>query len=373
MVKKDMCIFFNNVVLLLGVLIFTSLSAQFSVMTHEKTYDLDPTFIESKKNYFNCLNEEPIKNFFEPEFLRDKDKLCGAWECEEGFQAGWVDLHNGIKIPYSYIDRDSDTLLMIGPGLPVPHQMMIPYLKLFPEYDIITFDYRGQGFYASYPASIPVNQWFGYFLYKIFTIDLQVTKLGQVEVQEVLAVVEHAKTFKHYKKIFGLAQCYSASIFVQAAIQQPELFDKIILDGCWPSLPDVVRKIAQYPSLICSARDHHSWIPWLTEREWFQHGAQKLTELVVGIKFEEIAKLEELLPQLTCPLLFFQGRNDVYCSMDEFEKIFAQAPKNSLAALTDFPHGRNYLWGKELFAWLGNAFLSQGYEKTLSIIVSNSQ
>lgn len=362
--------FKTKTILLIFLIAFLPLllQAQFSVLTHDEEVIIAPKVIQQMQQQYAHLNQEPIARFFSSDFLRDKEKLCSAWDEEQNSYTGWVITQDGTSIPYTYFDRSSDKLVVVGPGLPVPQQMMIPYLKLFPHYDIITFDYRGQGFHVSHSSPVPPSKWFGRFLYQLFKFDLQITQLGLSEAQEVRAVVTQARTFKDYKKVFGVAQCYSAPIFVQAACEEPGLFDKLILDGCWPSLTSVIRKITQYPSLICTTHNPRSWAPWLTQQGWFQDFVQKLTESVAGIDLTKALSLEAMLQELEIPILFFQGREDVYCPLDAFFNIFQKSSQSRIAILTDLPHGRNYLWGKEVFAAVSNAFFEYTAQEVLDMV-----
>ncbi|MBS1988775.1 hypothetical protein JST56_07370 [Candidatus Dependentiae bacterium] len=354
--------------ILLIVFLPQLLQAQFSVLTHNQEAVIAPEVIQRMQQEYSYLNQEPTARCFSSDFLRNKEQLCAAWDQEPNSHAGRVTTDDGTSIPYTYFDRSSDKLIVVGPGLPVPQQKMISYLKLFPDYDIITFDYRGQGFHVSHPYPVQPSKWFGTLLYQLFMFDLQITKLGLAEAQEVCAVVDQARIFKDYKKVFGVAQCYSAPIFVQAAYQQPGLFDKLILDGCWPSLTSVVRKIAQYPSLTCTTHNPRSWVPWLTQQEWFQDFVQKLTGFVAGVELDKALSLEEMLQKLDTPILFFQGREDVYCSLETFYAIFQKSSQSSIAILTDLPHGRNYLWGKEVFAAVSNAFFEYTVQGVLEMV-----
>ncbi len=334
-------------------------------MQESDSFELSQEFIGRAQEKHSNLNDNAQQKYFSRDYLLNNQEVLQDIKQESGVRWGYyATTIDGIRVPYFYFDRGSNELVVVGTGFPVPMTKMVPFLKLFPDKNIVLFDYRGQGL-DNGPgwAGLYPPHWLGTLTYKLFGVDMNVTKLGRDESQDVLAVIDAIKKHKDFEKIYGVAQCYSASIFLKIAAELPDVFDKLIIDGCWPDVTSVIRKIAAYPSLTCSGIKPWSPLPCVTQQVWFQDALQKLTEIVTGVQFDKIPELTDYLAQVKIPILFFHGQDDVYCSKDVFKTIFAVSSSLSVAIITPFPHGRNYLWGKEVFKEVSNLFLDQAFEQ----------
>ncbi|MCB9493238.1 MAG: hypothetical protein H6679_03115 [Epsilonproteobacteria bacterium] len=321
----------------------------------------DGTIEAAYSNYSHLKNS----NYFEAEFITQhqhvRDSVCQKYDVE----IITADCQSN-DLECLYLKRKSNTLLVIGPGFPVPKERMISFVDLFPNYDLLFFDYRGQGGSVYKDSSwFSLAAWLGFGTKCLFGVDMAATKLGQQEHDDLYAVVEAVKQKKQYQHTYGIALCYSSYIFAKAQALKPNLFQKLILDGCWPNVASVVRKIAQYPSLVCGRQPPGSPCSWLTDAQWFQDIGQWIVESTSGADLGKFVELSEYAKHLNIPVLFWQCGDDCYCSAEQFEKIWQATKAWKMSIFTKNRHGRNHVWQRELYAYLGNYFFENALNEAL--------
>jgi len=213
-------------------------------------------------------------------------------------------------------------------------------LELFPNYDILFIDYFGQGLNHT-PSTL-----LGKLTYHLFNVDMNATKLGSSDEVDVIN-------------------------FVKAAIKESSLFEKLLIDGCWPSIKLVIKKIARDPSLICGKQPPSSPCPFITHRESFQNGACSLVEKLAHIKLSEIQSIEDKIQFLKIPILFFQSAKDCYCTEKQFENIWQSVSSDKIAILTPHFHGRNYLKDAITFQKTSHIFFEHPVQDFMSILLNS--
>jgi len=273
-----------------------------------------------------------------------------------------------FEVSGTLFDRGSDTLLVIGGGFTNERELMAPFLAMFPHYDIVLFDYRGHGFRQfnvwdtkSWPLSF--SKW-------MIGCRLRDTLLGQEEHNEVFAAIDYAKSRKPYKRIFGLGVCFSAFIFLKAASLRKNLFDKLVLDGCWLSLPLFIQKIKADPRLVFDPQHggcaHDSYF----KKPRVQDALFWILSSVFGLELHDISLLD-FLPNLNpnLSLLFFYGKNDLVVARNEFETLWDAAHVYEKTALvTSNPHVRNHWKQKELYAQACNLFFEETHKRFIELL-----
>ncbi|MFA5074524.1 MAG: alpha/beta hydrolase [Candidatus Babeliales bacterium] len=325
---------------------------------------LGTAFIESAK-----LNNQDLTNscFFDRTFL-NKPKKVRILLSELNYQNFEIK-KDGYNLHYSFFDRKNNKLMVIGGGFPVPREKMAPFFKLFPDYDILIFDYRGQGLdHSTNWKSLYPSNWLAGLSHKLFGVDLNISRIGTKEEDDLITIIDEVKNRKTYDKVFGLGMCFSSFVFVRALSLYPNLFDKLILDGSWPSLKLVVKKIAKNPSLVCTVHNPHSPIPWLTNKESIQNFLVRFVEKISGTNFNSVDLMQTYLAQVKIPVLFFQSVNDCYCSQEEFENLWQTVRPFKVAIFTQEPHGRNHVWQREVYKDISNLFLEKSPDEFVSLI-----
>jgi hypothetical protein len=289
---------------------------------------------------------------FDRTFIRDSTragKLLGTLGGKKGV------LTSGVQC--TFLDRNSDTLLVIGTGFPVPRERMLPFVKIFPAYDIMLFDYRGIGSdHELGPSSLLPWKWKGIASWYGFNVDINVSGLGTVEEKDVIALVNESKQLKAYKHVYGLGQCFSSYVFAKALCLEPELFEKVIFDGSWPSLQRVIKTIIKNPSLLCEVKNPRSPMACLTSQECFQDCIQKLVEWGMWIDVKTARPMAHFLPHIQCPILFFQSLDDCYCNAQEFNTLWESTTSDKVAVFTHNLHGRNHTWQPEAYKEIATMF-----------------
>jgi pimeloyl-ACP methyl ester carboxylesterase len=267
-------------------------------------------------------------------------------------------------ISYSFFNRDSDTLILVGPGFTNCKEKMAPFAHMFLDYDVAILNFRGHG----HSDNFKINP-----LYHLTGIDSNV-KLGASEENDVFAVINNLQHKKTYKKIIGLGICFGAFIFVKAqAIAQEKnekLFDKLILDGCWLSLDATKEKIFKDPYLIISPQKGGapSFLKKIFGNEKFKQNLEWSIEKLFDIKFAHI-NLKKYLKQINIPTLFFYGKHDLMIRRDEFNKIWNYAnSQERVAVITDNPHVHNHLRSKELYKLICDTFIQNKYQTFINYI-----
>jgi hypothetical protein len=256
----------------------------------------------------------------------------------------------GFTVSGELFDRKSDVLLVLGSGFPTPREQMVPFLALFPDYDILCIDYVGQGL-----EHIPQTL-LGGFTYKCFGVDMCATSFGLHDPVDLINVVKEVKKSRSYTHCYGLCLCHSAPIFVNATAMEPQLFEKLLIDGCWPSIFQVVRTIARYPSLVCGRQPPRSPCAWITDRDIVQNFACYLVEKMAKLKLADIPSVQALFPSISIPVLLFQSRQDCYCSLEQFEDIWNAIRSDKIAVTTPHLHGKNYLDAPEIYHMIATRF-----------------
>ena len=281
-----------------------------------------------------------------------------------------VETEDSNIVECAYFDRKSDKLLIVGGGFTNEKELMAPFLHMFPNYDIVIFDYRGHGIHdGKYlnPATWRINP-----AHRIFNVNIRKTRLGGEEEKDVTAVVNHFRNTKNYNQVYGLGICYSALIFIKAqSIWQKEnnqkLFDKIIIDGCWLSLKKFITKLSQDLKLLCSPQ-YGGWKKtWLHKQSWFQKGIFGLANIVFNVDIDTVSILPHL-DGINIPILYFYGKNDLVVTREEFETIWNKLDTEKTAIITSNPHVRNHIKEKEFYKLACDLFLELPHKEFISCL-----
>lgn len=281
-----------------------------------------------------------------------------------------VTTQDGLTLGCTFFDRGSDTLLVVGSGFTNEREMMSPFIDMFPEYDVLLFDFRGHGYTPGIMCStVDIDKPACNLAKGGFGIDSSVVGFGKYEHEDVISVISSFKNLRQdrsykqplryapYRQVFGLGVCYSAFIFLKTAAQYPGLFDKLVLDGCWLSLPLFVAK-AKKDLLTLVNPQTGGWSDhWFFGHPWVQEAAEWIARNIIQLQLTDIT-LMDYAPKITdTPLLFFYGKNDYMVTREEFEQLWDNLPtKEKMVVITSNPHVRNHLKQKELYKLICDLF-----------------
>jgi len=255
---------------------------------------------------------------------------------------------------------------VIGGAL-LNQEKVASFVKMFNQYDVVIFNHRGVAYDKS---SILKPKTWSYWLSSVCVDEgfqgSQVT-FGAEEEKDVFAVIYDIFKRKAYKKIYGLALCYSAPIFIKAAALRPGIFDKLILDGCWIYVKNMIKRYIEFS--YGEKRGNYCYAA-LSEKEntWTARFFSWYLEKISGVKFRSIDfDFVPYLNELNIPVLFVHSINDAIVSSSEFEDIWEYIPSEQKAAiLTTCDHIRNHLKQKEFYKYMANSFFENSFEDFLA-------
>ncbi len=253
--------------------------------------------------------------------LRNDDASHASWD--RPLEEVTLKTPNGpIQVLHS--KRNSDTVLILGQGLPAPKEEMLRYAVHF-DCDIVLFDYRW------------VHQ-YGWFLGRGLMSLAPVKKVLLDEEQVVRSVLAYIGDY-HYKNVVGLGVCYSNFLF--AKIQSDDAkkgrgpFTHLILDSCWYSLTSFAEQIAYDPYLPTSPQ--YGGAPPLLKK--ISQSAMGTSLMKITFLFLSNPCTADYLSTINCPVLFIHGINDIMVPLEHFEQLWRAAELYQRAALlTPAPH-----------------------------------
>ncbi len=383
------------------------------------TYDHQTAIIDGDHTAFKLDNRvEPIAKiinsyldkslYFNTDFLLDvkrvrkfhtskkKSKACNVGTIYR------VTTADNKRLGCTYFNRNSDKLLVVAGGFTNERELMSPFIDMFPDFDIVLMDWRGHGFNPKATVINPVQH--------AFSIAPKEITFGEKEHLDVFAVVEAFRLLKKfntngvgYDEVFGLGVCYGAFVFTKAAslaerlqfglpaelcgngkklshaeeelihlrhalkksgqsykeIAEHGLFDKLILDGCWLSLPLFVEKIKNDVATLVNPQTGGLSKHWLFSKAGFKTALDFIATHVVGLQHHSEIDLLDYVPTLTkTPLLFFSGKDDYMIRRHEFETLYNAIPNpEKTVVLTSNHHVRNHWKQKEVYKLVSDLFL----------------
>lgn len=351
------------------------------VYNDQPTFRLDPQ-VEKLATVFNRYLGQSM--FFNSEFLSNVKSVRKYHVKNKPNKANIGKIYNvmtvdNVMLSCTYFDRGSKSLMLVGGGFTNERELMSPFIDMFPDYDIVLFDFRGHGFNPSKIELNPIRKGFG--------IDPEHVRFGVVEHRDVLAVVEWFRRIKKhhckgvgYDNVYGLGVCYSAFVFTKAAaiaeqlttnpaikrefsyyreIAEHGLFTKLILDGCWLSLPLFVDKIMA-DILTLTTPQTGGWAKhWFWGSNFAKRSLDFVATNIVGLQHHaDVCLLDYVQALKSTPLLFFHCKDDYMIRRHEFETLYNAIPcKEKTVILTNNTHVRNHLKQKELYKLCSDLFL----------------
>ncbi|MCK4517991.1 alpha/beta hydrolase [Candidatus Babeliales bacterium] len=333
---------------------------------------LDPRIEILAKHANAHLNSNPL---FNTKLLRKSDAVREYLTSQHrggGTQHTCTTVDNET-IEYTYFDRGSDQLIIVGPGFS-NRELMAPFVGMF-DCDVVIFDHRGHEYK-------PIK-WYNPSTWKLnpirlfFHLNSRKIRLGEVEHNDVISIVTTLKQQKNYAQVCGLGICYSAVMFVKAhAIYKEQtgtnLFDKLICDGIWPSLRKQIERRASNPLTFlphpyrnfCQGNRHQK-LP--VNKRWFTPIALKAAEILTGIPFRKLnLNLLDYLHPIDIPVLFFHSKDDKSIPLDEFQSVWNNATqtKQKVALITpNHLHCRKHLKDKEFYKLICDSFMELEFEQ----------
>lgn len=307
--------------------------------------------------------------YFNPRFLHNTPKVRELIRDASKPDYGIPFCLDGSDNPIhgTYFSRSSTHVVFLTGGFSNNHEYMAPFIKLFPDYDLVFFDLPGHGFDRAQPACIAGRLSDG-----IVGVDLSQVSLGEREARVIQRVVNHFKAQKYYKTVVALGRCYSVPFFAQAAADwqkdhEKPLFDKFIIDSAFPSFE---RMAQNFPRLFASRSNAPLW------RDLSSAWPAKvcfvaIADCFLAARLCDCKPLAHYLNQLRdTDLLFIASEQDVAISLADFDEIWQGLPAitNKIAIFTHNKHAMTHFKQKELYKSLGQVFIEQSFENCIGTI-----
>jgi hypothetical protein len=383
-------------------------------------YDHETTIVDGDTNFVldnrvekvaKVINSDLDKSlYFNTDFLLDVKKVRNYHLSKKKSKASdigtiyRVTTADGKQLGCTFFNRHSDKVMFIAGGFTNERELMSAFISMFPDFDIVLMDWRGHGFNPKKTVINPIQ--------KAFSISPKEITFGEKEHLDTFAVVEAFRQLKKhmnngvgYDQVFGLGVCYGAFVFSKSAslvermrfglpeslrnhnpkkmmspaelelfnlektlkksgqnykeIAKHGLFDKLILDGCWLSLPLFVEKIKNDIATLVNPQTGGLSEHWLFSKSGFKSALDFIATYVVGLQHHSDINLLDYVPTLTkTPLLFFFGKNDYMIRRHEFETLYNAIPNpEKTVVITSNHHVRNHWKQKELYKVISDLFL----------------
>jgi hypothetical protein len=314
--------------------VFQNLPYDHYFIYKDQIYLPKETKITEIKNKYQKLNDH---QFFDRNLIVDTKKvkiLCSEIPEHIEFK---INTFDNKEIYCSLFRRNSKKLVVIGPGFSNQKEKMIPFAAMFNDYDVLLINYRGH---------VPTA----------YKIDLQ-TRLGSVEADDIISIMQHIKSNYHYQKIVGIGICFGGYTLGKAqAIAEKSgksIFDALIVDGCWLSMEDSIDKLCTDPYLLINPqKGSQSFVAkFLFGSKLVQDLAKMLIEYLLDIDLKKLEATNWLSELKNTPIFFIHSKPDLVISWESFKTIFKNCASPYKAAwITPHGHVINHLKSKELYA-----------------------
>jgi hypothetical protein len=251
------------------------------------------------------------------------DELSGAWDFS--LQAA-----SGGNVPVSFYDRRSSTLIIAGQGLPLRKESMRLVAKLFPQCDVLLFDYRWAGRY-------------GRTLLRGIIQRKCTERLVLDEEEDLRTVLAFVKQLG-YTKVIGVCECYSCLLFTKVQADDTHAygrgpFDYLVLDSPWLSITALFNRFCEDPFLPLhpDVGGAPAWLRSLTARVGFK----KMVQTIVAQCARNIT-ICDYLASCDIPVLLVYGLYDLFVPPQDFALVEQAVVASKHATLyTPATHSRN--------------------------------
>ncbi len=290
-------------------------------------------------------------DYFNPTLIKDHTFQQTALSQEHARKV-YFRTDDGLSIEGYFFDRHAKRALIVGQGCHAVKEKLLPFLKLFPDYDILFLDYRWLQWQKTWCSFLAI---IGNTLEK-YLISPQL---------DATAAVTFLRTQKHYESVSGLGICYSGMIFCGAQERSlrergVRLFDSIIIDCSMYSMEALAETVCADPLLIKNHREGGTpWpIRWVLSTWPVRMVVSLVGHMVLGRNFSQLTMASYLQKLQDTPLLFIQALDDKLVPIEYFWRMYKDMPKKTSCVLfVQAKHAWNHLTHKEWYAYMVDHFI----------------
>lgn len=282
--------------------------------------------------------------------IKKDPSLYGEVFAAENVEKISVTAHDGQPLEALLMHRNSNKLLVVGQGFHSRKEYLVPFLKLFPDYDLLFFDYHGHRLKEVISTYIKKRR------------DVLTTYLIE-PCDDVINLISLARANNKYTAVIGLGMCYSGFTFcaaqVKSIVDGHALFDKLIVDSSVNSILDKSIKFLSDPWMILDHKKGGApqFVQYCMSTRPVVWTIGFLGYLFLGSPCSELT-MADYISKIKQPLLFIRAAEDKLVSYESFRKQFDVADKDTACAITlPVSHALCHIKCKELYAYLIKEFI----------------
>lgn len=235
---------------------------------------------------------------------------------------------DGYQIGYYFFNRNSPTLMIVGPGMLNKAEKLLWVAEKFYTYDIAVMDFR-------------CNADMGNFLLSSDTLKDPKAALLYNVAHDVTGVINHAMLPRH-TTITGYGYCYGGWIFAlyQTSQGPTRYFDSLIFDSLPQSLEKLLNSILKDADVMGPRNPDKK--PGFLQKFTALPIVRKPLTYALTRAFTDFS-IAPTLADLDIPTLFIQGKADRVASLGQFYKNFNTCGSSQkFALLTPCEHVENF-------------------------------
>lgn len=256
------------------------------------------------------------------------------------------------EIECCFFDRHSSVLLVVIPGFNNIYYDFLPFLGIFPDYDILFFNYHG----SRLEAGLSSFSWQLKFDFTKFTF-------GEKEPSDLISVVNQFKkeNEQKYSKVIGLGMCFGGITALLAQASDSSLFDYLVLDSVWPSFQKILNKVESDPLIkIYPQKEKGGFLSWIFSFKIIK----KIFRKIVNFFWNDLSQKElpilNALKEIEIPTLFFFGNNDIFIDQEDIELMLSAVKHNKKAlVITNAKHLLSFLKYQSTYSSLVRLFCDE--------------
>lgn len=259
---------------------------------------------------------------------------------------------DGYETGYYFFNRNSPTLVIVGPGILNKADNLVWFAEKFSTYDIAVMDFR-------------CNKDMGNFLWSSDTLTNPKKALLYNVARDVSSIINHAMLPRH-TTLVGYGYCYGGWIFslFQAFEPTSRRFDYLIFDSLPQSLERLLNNIMKDADVMGPRNPNKK--PGL-----FQKFAALpiIRKPIIYLATQAVTdfSITSALATITIPVLFIQGKLDRVASLEQFQNNFkACGSAHKYALLTPCEHVENFKHASQICAGVCFTFIEGTLSDSLS-------
>lgn len=277
--------------------------------------------------------------------------------------------NKGIPLETVFHNRNSDVLVVVAPGFNNFYKQFCPVLWIFNNADLVFFNFRGH--------FAPTQKTSYGFLNKYFPkyYNSSKTTFGLSEEEDVIAVANHFKKRKKYKKVIGFGFCFGAAMMAKAQAKDPNLFTELIFDSIWPNSKKLFDKILKSKTFLGKpSGTFGSWWSFCQNKACLQKITNNLKKSYFGFNSIPTINICSSLKKITIPTIIIYGMQDDLIDAEDFDKVWKALSNVSLklAIVNQEKHLRSFLNERFIYRKIADEIMNDELNESFALNFMNN-